>query len=301
VSHLQFRCYAKINLTLEILGRRADGFHDLASLVHTISLADDLRLDSADTLRTRVEGLDLEPEANLISHAARLLASNTETQFGAQLTLAKRIPAAAGLGGGSSDAATTLVGLNRLWDARLGLADLTLLAARLGSDVPFFVRGGAALMRGRGDELQALPPLNGQWLVLVVPAHTLPDKTRQLYAALGPADFSGGEMTARTVANLQDRSGPLNQQDLVNGFARAARAVFPGFAATWAEVEDVCDRRFCLSGAGPALFALAADGADARRQQASLTSLGLRAYAARTVEHARASVKFADDPSIRYP
>src|SRR5438445_2570645 len=133
-----YRCYAKLNFTLEILRRRDDGYHDLASLVHTISLADDLRIKPADDLLTRVEGLDIDPDTNLVARAAALLASTTGERRGAELSLVKRIPAAAGLGGGSSDAATTLVGLNTLWDARLDLADLAGLAAELGSDVPFF-------------------------------------------------------------------------------------------------------------------------------------------------------------------
>jgi 4-diphosphocytidyl-2-C-methyl-D-erythritol kinase len=293
VPHRLYRCYAKVNLTLEILGRRDDGYHELASLVHTISLADDLRLDPSETLINRVEGLDIEPTANLVARAATLLDGALGGRLGAELTLVKRIPAAAGLGGGSSDAATTLVGLNGMWGARLGLAELKELAAELGSDVPFFVRGGAALMRGRGEMLEPLPALVGQWLVLTVPPHDLEDKTRRLYGALESSDFSSGEATERATAGLAERA--VRDEDLVNGFSRAARAVFPGLSATWAEIEQRCQRRFHLSGAGPALFALAADRPDAKRQAACLTELGLPAYVVRTVKHARASVRFTND------
>ena len=295
-----YRCYAKINLTLEILGRRDDGYHDLASLVHTVSLADDLRIEAADELLTRVEGLDLDPETNLVARAAECLASATRTRLGARLSLVKRIPAAAGLGGGSSDAAASLVGLNALWRTHLGVPDLTQLAALLGSDVPFFVRGGAALMRGRGELLEPVPPLFGQWLVLVVPPHGVLDKTRRLYAALEPSDFSSGEMTQRA-ADVLRRREMLDDTHLVNGFERAARVVFPGLSAVWAEAERACGRRFCLSGAGPALFALARGRADARRQVDRLARPGIVVHAARTVKHARASVRFAAGPCIRYP
>ena len=295
-----YRCYAKVNLTLEVLGRRPDGYHELASLAHTINLADDLRIEAADELLTRVEGLDLDPETNLVARAAELVASVTRSRRGAELSLVKRIPAAAGLGGGSSDAAATLVGLNALWQTRLGLRELRHLAARLGSDVPFFVRGGAAIMRGRGDVLEPVPPLVGQWLVIVVPPHSLQDKTRRLYAALGPSDFSAGAITQRG-ADALGRGEPLDDSHLVNGFERAARAVFPGLSAAWAEAERVCGRRFFLSGAGPALFALAGDRADARRQVARLARPGLGVHAARTVKHARASIRFAAQRPIRYP
>jgi 4-diphosphocytidyl-2-C-methyl-D-erythritol kinase len=291
-----YRCYGKVNLTLEVLGRRYDGYHDLASLVHTISLADDLRIDPANEVLIRVEGLDIEPETNLVSRAARLLATTTGARAGAELTLVKRIPTAAGLGGGSSDAATTLVGLNSLWGTRLGVGDLSRLAGELGSDVPFFVRGGAALMRGRGDDLTALPPVKDQWLIVVVPIHEIEEKTRRVYSALKVSDFSTGEATERLVRRL-----PLLDDHLTNGFERAAREVFPKLSEVWAQVERVGGRKFFLSGAGPALFGLAHDRADALRVVPKLKRLGVAAFASRTVKHARVSVKFAADTSIGYP
>jgi 4-diphosphocytidyl-2-C-methyl-D-erythritol kinase len=295
-----YRCYAKINLTLEVLGRRDDGYHDLASLVHTISLADDLRIEPADEVVVRVEGPDLEPETNLVSRAARLLASATGAHGGADLTLVKRIPTAAGLGGGSSDAATTLVGLNALWGAGLAVADLSQLAGELGSDVPFFVEGGAALMRGHGDDLTVLPPLKGQWLIVVVPPHGIEDKTRRLYAALKVTDFSTGEATEMAAARLSRRL-PLLEAHMTNGFERAAREVFPNLSEVWAQVERVSGQRFFLSGAGPALFALARSKADALQQAAHLRRPDLATFATRTVSHAHAAIKFAAGAPIGYP
>jgi 4-diphosphocytidyl-2-C-methyl-D-erythritol kinase len=285
-----YRCYAKINLTLEIVGKRPDGLHELASLVHTVSLADELHIAPADELRTRVEGLDLDPSSNLVWRAAQLLATRKSTRCGAQLSLVKRIPAAAGLGGGSSDAAATLVGLNALWRAHLTTAALEDLAAELGSDVPFFVRGGAALMRGRGDLLEVLPPLIGQWLVLLVPHHTIADKTRRLYAALEPGDFSTGDITRRAAEALQNRQ-PLDGCEFTNAFERAARQVFPGLDETWRAAEHITQKRFFLSGAGPAVFAFAASRAEAHQLSVSLSSLGQKVFALRTVKHARASLR----------
>jgi 4-diphosphocytidyl-2-C-methyl-D-erythritol kinase len=295
---LVYRCYAKINLTLEVLRRRDDGYHELASLVHTIGLADDLHIAPARELLTRVEGL-APPETNLVARAAQLLSAVTRVRAGAELTLTKGIPTAAGLGGGSSDAATTLVGLNTLWGTRVSLAELTQLAAELGSDIPFFVRGGAAVMRGRGENLEVLPPIQSQWVVIVVPPHDVLDKTRRLYAALEPSDFSSGELTARAADRLR-RHLPVVEDQLANAFSLAARGIFPKLSPMWTSVEAICARRFFLSGAGPALFALAADRADARHQEARLTQMGLSAYAARTVKHARASIKLAADPAIGY-
>ncbi|GAC1320830.1 MAG: hypothetical protein NVSMB2_17040 [Chloroflexota bacterium] len=293
-----YRCYAKVNLTLEILGRRADGYHDIASLSHTINLADDLRISDSDTLLSRVEGLAIEPSANLVTRAAMLMQTAMGRAPGAELTLVKRIPSAAGLGGGSSDAAAALIGLNRLWGAGLTLTELAEFARQLGSDVPFFLRGGAAVMSGRGDTLEPLPPLRTQWLVLVVPEDELTDKTRRLYAALEPIDFSSGEATRQARAVLQH--GSLEDAHLTNAFSRAARGMFPSLASAWEDVEQRCGRRFHLSGAGPTLFALALNRDDALRQAALLARHGFAAQAIRTVKHARVSVATVDDSPIEY-
>jgi 4-diphosphocytidyl-2-C-methyl-D-erythritol kinase len=298
----RYRCYAKVNFSLEILGRRPDGFHDLLSLVHTISLADELELGPADGLQSHVEGMQLAAETNLAVRAARLLANQTGHPLGAELVLRKRTPAAAGLGGGSSDAATALVGLDRLWGTRLGPAALRQLAAQLGSDVPFFLRGGAALLGGRGDQLQPLPPVRNQWLVLLLPAQSLEDKTRRLYAALEPADFSDGLATRRAAARLLADQG-LEPAHLPNGFGRAARASFPGLAGLWDTAEGLADRPLLLSGAGPTLFALAGDRADARRLAEQLGHLGAITATARTVGRARRRLRptFAGPGAIGYP
>jgi 4-diphosphocytidyl-2-C-methyl-D-erythritol kinase len=284
-----YRCYAKLNLTLEVLGTRADGYHAVASLAHTISLADDLRVATADEIICRAAGLLVEPEANLVVHAAELLRGWARVDAGAELTLDKRIPVAAGLGGGSSNAATTLVALNTLWGTHLRSAELIELAARLGSDVPFFMRGGAAILGGRGEQLTPVPPLRGVWLTVAVPPHAVANKTATLYAALRPGDFTDGAATREAAAHLA-HGGGLAGASLCNAFGRAAREVFPGLAAVWERAETACGRPFYLSGAGPALFALASSRQDARDMHTRLERLGLSAHAARTVGHARASV-----------
>ncbi|MGI9149809.1 MAG: 4-(cytidine 5'-diphospho)-2-C-methyl-D-erythritol kinase [Chloroflexota bacterium] len=296
MTHLGYRCYAKVNLTLEVIRRRQDGYHDIASLAHTISLADDLHLTSAPTLLSHVEGLEMSVESNLVTRAARLLAAAAGVSPQAELSLLKRIPAAAGLGGGSSDAATALVGLNSLWDTRLGIAELARVGAALGSDVPFFLHGGAAIMTSRGERLQPLPPVDGQWLILAVPTHAVSAKTTRLYAALEVADFSSGSATQHAAVRLEQRM-PLEEEHLFNVFTRAARRVFPGLADAWSAAEDICQRRFFLSGAGPALFALALDATDAHRQQTRLARSGISAFAARTVRQARAALSLRPLPA----
>ncbi len=144
---LTLRAPAKVNLTLEVLGRRDDGYHDIVSIMQTVDLCDTITLEPADALAIECDDTSIGPSANLALRAATLLNESTGGGKGAKIRLEKRIPVAAGLGGGSSDAAATLVGLNRLWGLDLPIERLVGLAAGLGSDVPFFIHGGVAMVQ----------------------------------------------------------------------------------------------------------------------------------------------------------
>lgn len=145
---------AKLNLFLHVLGRRPDGYHDLQSLFALIDLADWIDIERRDDGVIERQG-DLigAPEADLALRAARLLQQQTNCRYGARIRVTKRIPAGAGLGGGSSDAATTLVALDRIWQLRLDRTRLAELGLQLGADVPFFVHGSNAFAEGRGERL----------------------------------------------------------------------------------------------------------------------------------------------------
>jgi len=183
---LRVRSYAKINLALEVLGRRADGFHEIRTVLQTIDLADELELHPANELKLRTVGsADLESlphEKNLVWRAASQLAERHAPGRGAQVVLHKRIPLGAGLGGGSSNAAAALLGLSRLWALQLPAEDLRLLAAGLGSDVPFFLEGGTALGVGRGEEIYPLPDVDAARMIVVFPGVAV--STAEAYQAL---------------------------------------------------------------------------------------------------------------------
>ena len=159
-------CYAKINLTLEILGKRADGYHEVRTVMQTVGLADRLEVSAAADLSFTCSDPALATPDNLVYRAARLLQADYGARAGAALRLEKRIPVAAGMGGGSSDAAATIVALNRLWNLQLSPTEQRRLAAALGSDVPFFLTGGTALATGRGERITPLPPLPQYWIAL---------------------------------------------------------------------------------------------------------------------------------------
>ncbi len=171
---------AKLNLFLHITGRRQDGYHELQSVMQFVELADVLSFELLDTHVIHFESQyrEVAIEDNLVYRAARLLQQYAGVTQGARITLHKNIPVAAGLGGGSSDAATTLLGLNQLWHTGVAVDVLALLGVSLGADVPFFVRGHAAWAEGVGEQLTPLilPEL---WYVLAIPNCTV--ATRELF------------------------------------------------------------------------------------------------------------------------
>ena len=195
VMALVVRAYAKLNLTLEVLGRRPDGYHEITSVLQTVSLADVLSFRPAPTLSLRCSDPTLVSEDNLALRAARLLGETTGCTQGAEVTLEKHIPVASGLGGGSADAAAALWALDRLWDLRLPETQLSTLAARLGSDVPFFLQGGTALAQGRGERVTQLPPAPEAWFLVVRPPLEIPTKTATLYGMLDQRHWTKGKAT----------------------------------------------------------------------------------------------------------
>ncbi len=191
---MRLRSCAKVNLGLEVVRKRPDGYHDIRTLFQSIDLADGLELEATADGRIRLEGDDPSipwDETNLVHRAARLLREAAATAAGAFIRVSKAVPPGKGLGGGSANAALTLLGLNRLWSAGLGPEDLDGLALRLGSDVPYFLRGGLCLGESRGEALTPLPDLPRLPCVLAFPPY--PILTAEVYAGLGPSLTSGGK------------------------------------------------------------------------------------------------------------
>ncbi len=277
--------YAKINLTLEVLGRRPDGYHDIASVVQTIDLADTLSFAENGELRLLCETPVLASTDNLVVRAAVLLRDVTGCSKGARIRLDKAIPLAAGLGGGSSDAAATLVGLNELWGLNLPLSRLVRVASELGSDVPFFLIGGTALVEGRGERVTPLPSLPDISVVLLKPPLDIPNKTARLFGALAEADFTPGQWTQRLVSLLHQGGSPAGSK-LFNVFERAAYAFYPGLDGYRQQFLAAGAAMVHLAGAGPTLFALVNDESQGEELYQRIRSCSLEAYLAQTVDGA---------------
>ncbi|HEX9975803.1 MAG TPA: 4-(cytidine 5'-diphospho)-2-C-methyl-D-erythritol kinase, partial [Dehalococcoidales bacterium] len=213
---------AKINLTLEVLGKRDDGYHEIRSVIQTISLCDNLTFEPANSLEFKSDSAEWAAEKSLVSRAAMLLQPTGSHSHGATIGVKKRIPLLSGLGGDSSDAAATLEGLNKLWKLGLSREDLLPLARQLGSDVAFFLYGGTALVEGRGEKITPLPPLPQRWVVLAIPdTPRLPEKTKRLYARLKINHYTDGQITEKFIKALKEGK-ELKPSLLFNTFENVA-------------------------------------------------------------------------------
>ncbi|MBF6613667.1 MAG: 4-(cytidine 5'-diphospho)-2-C-methyl-D-erythritol kinase [Chloroflexi bacterium] len=249
--------YAKINLSLEVLGKREDGYHDIVSVMQLIDLHDTLLFSPADELTIESDSpkLNAEGENNLIWKAARLLAGATGTSNGAQIELQKRIPISAGLGGGSSDAAAALVGLSKLWGVNISQEEMSRLAARLGSDVPFFLGAPTALVQGRGERVTPLPLLRPCWVLLIYQPCDVERKTKRLYSSLFKEEMTAGELTSELVLAIKQGDFP-EARLLHNSFERAAYSTFAPLNETRRQLEQLGAGGIHVSGSGPTIFVL---------------------------------------------
>lgn len=269
---------AKINLTLEVLDRRADGYHDLASVLATIDLRDRVRVTASRELDVRIAPhVNVRPGEDLATKAVRALADASRRSPKAHVRVKKRIPIAAGLGGGSSDAGAVLRGLARVW--RLDGLDLGATAARIGSDVPFFATGAAyALVGGRGEHVEPLPePAIPLWIALVRVDQQL--ATADVFAA-HRLSRSDGERTAALARTFRDGTvtPAIVRAHLTNDLLATAERLAPSIATTRQAATRV-GIDLAMSGSGPSLFAVANDRAHALRMVRRLRRAGLRAHA----------------------
>ena len=247
---------AKLNLTLEVLAKRQDGFHEIRSVIQTINLCDSLRFQPSQNIEFKSNTPDWLPEKSLVSKAVGLLRDTTGCSKGATIEIDKHIPLLSGLGGDSSDAAATLRGLNKFWELGLSRPALVELASQLGSDVAFFLYGGTALLEGRGERVTPLPPLPHMWAVLVVPpVSRLPGKTEQLYASLEASHYTDGQITARLVETLKE-GGEFTPSMLFNTFENVAFNHFPEISLYREHIVKIGAANVHLAGSGPTLFTL---------------------------------------------
>ena len=267
---------AKINLRLEILGRRADGYHDIRSLVVPVSVHDRVLLELTDgAIETEIEqnglagseiGLLPPSEQNLATRAARELKRVTGFPGGVYVSIAKNIPVGGGLGGGSADAAAVLRGLNTLWQTGLDRAALMAVGARIGCDVPAIVSGGAAQMEGLGERVVPIHSAMddrgcGWWMVIVNPGFLV--STRDVYERCSSALTSPRIPFKSMVSAWEKGDVDMGGRSLFNGLQETVFAKYPLIEMVAEHVEKAGAAGTLLSGSGASVFGLARDAHDA--------------------------------------
>lgn len=267
---LTLRAHAKINWSLDIVGRRPDGYHLLDMLMQTIDLCDELTFEPASGLTLSVNGVPQEaPEKNLVVRAARALNARCGTDHGARIALVKRIPEQAGLGGGSADCALALRALNALWGLGLPDGELLSIGEKLGADVPFCLTGGLARVRGIGERIDPIPGAPELPLVLVRPGGGL--STAAVFALWDGGGFPAIALDNAALAEAVVRRdlGAVDAQ-CANALTAPAISLLPGIEAALARLRALGARAAFMTGSGSTVVGAFDDPEAARRAAAAI-------------------------------
>lgn len=266
----------KVNLLLNVLGRRPDGFHELETLLHPVAVHDRLTFEAADV------GIALEcshpklpaDERNLVHRAATVFLEAARIRKGVRIRLDKRIPLEAGLGGGSGDAATTLLALNELFESPLSNAQLSSLAAQLGSDVAFFLQTRPAVATGRGEKIQTLdffPALQGHWILLVHPGFGVPTAWAYRELARCPEALEGKPgRVERLLGYLQNGDLAAGLKEFYNALESPVFFKYPLLAVLREFLEEQGAAATLMSGSGSTVFGLFREETKTRRLQGEI-------------------------------
>lgn len=284
---------AKINLTLEILKKRNDGYHEIKSVMQTINLCDCLTIWEHEWIQVVPEYSNL-PEGdvlpnydnfnnfsdNLVFKAAETLKKVTGFKGGAVIQLKKTIPSCAGLGGGSSDAAATLKGLNKLWKLNLSRDELAKIGSLIGSDIPFFIYGGTCLAMGRGEIIENIISLQKKWLILILLPLKIEQKTKKLYSFINSENYSSGNFTSKFIRNINNG----NEDHIFNVFEAIYINIFKEYNYYLEKLLKLTGKIFHLSGSGPTVFSISDSEEEAKSTLSKCeTELKLSKYIAQTV------------------
>ena len=272
---------AKLNLTLEVLVKRPDGYHEIRSVIQTISLCDRLTFRASPSVDIRTDSPQWSAEKSLVSKTVNLVRETIGVTGGIAIEIENCIPLISGLGGDSSAAAATLRGLNQVWELNLSEEKLFELAAQLGSDVPFFLHGGTAMMAGRGEVITPLPSLPHHRVVLVMPdvPHP-PGKTARLYASLNTSHFTDGRITEQLVKELKEGKEPST---LFNTFENVAFARGSELKVYRDHIRKLGAPHVHLAGSGPALFTIYKDKTRAEELHTRCKQQNMETYLVETL------------------
>ncbi len=281
---LTLKSYAKINFNLKVLGRRPDGYHEIDSLIQNISLHDEITLTETNQ-GIAVSCLYLgvpQGKENIAYKAAEVFLNTTGIDKGVDVSIEKKIPVASGLGGGSSNAAAVIIGLDQMFGTNMGRMKMLGLAESVGSDVPFFIEGGTVHVRGRGEIIEKLSPSPETWIVVVVPSYEV------------RAKFAYDEFDKILAFRLRRKEAPKLSSVEISSWATSSilhNDLEEAVSAKHKEITKIKERLLSLgatgaamSGSGPAVFGLAQDEAQAKSISERLKKDYPRTFLVKTVD-----------------
>ncbi|MFX3673684.1 MAG: 4-(cytidine 5'-diphospho)-2-C-methyl-D-erythritol kinase [Paenisporosarcina sp.] len=253
---LYVKAPAKINLTLDVLHKRSDGYHEVEMIMTTVDLSDRIGLESREDGVIQIISADRyvpDDYRNLAYQAAKLLKDTYNVSEGVTILLEKKIPVAAGLAGGSSDAAATLKGLNQLWNLQLTVDQLAEHGAKIGSDVSFCIYGGTALATGRGEKIHALPSPPNCWIILAKPSIGV--STADVYGGLKVADIIHPN-TKDMIRAIQEKKYELMCSSMGNALESVTLNLYPEVLTLKEQMLKFGADAVLMSGSGPTVFGL---------------------------------------------
>lgn len=273
---------AKINLTLDVIGKRDDGYHEVEMIMTMIDLADRLSFEDIDENRIILEsnsGIVPNDERNLIYKAAQILKTKYQIERGVHIVLEKNIPVAAGLAGGSSDAAAALRGLNRLWNLNLTEVELMKAGEEIGSDVPFCIVRGTALATGRGEKIKKLPPAPPGWAILAkLPIGV---STADVYGALKLEEIKEHPKTNQMIQAIEQQDFLQMSGLLANVLEEVTFRLYPEVKQLKEQLQQFGADGVLMSGSGPTVFALTNKESKMKRIYNGLRGFCKEVYAVR--------------------
>ena len=275
---MKLRAYAKINIGLNILGKRSDGYHDLETVFHEIDCFDEIELQRHDKVAMTADSILVPVDgSNLCLGAANLLQKEKHVRQGVMIHLKKNIPVGGGLGGGSSDAAAVLCGLNHFWELKLSNNQLHTLATQIGSDVPFFIDGGTAYATGRGEILESFSFTMPFWIVVVTPLIRIPTAWAYNHLVLKRNEKASGLRTKL----VKQMSNPQKLASVVqNDFELSVFKIYPELSRIKQKLIEMGAVFSLMSGSGSSIYgffennkkALAALSSFPKNYQTSITA-----------------------------
>ena len=281
---LAAKSFGKINITLEVIGRFPDGYHQIVSVMQAIELCDTLsfKLSFNQHINFICDMPVMQTDDNLVLQADRLLKEYSEHPYGADIHLEKIIPVSSGLGGGSSNAAVTLLSLNQLWDLNLNQDTLTMLAKKIGSDVAFFSNGPSCIAEQKGDTITQIKSVQPTNMVLVVPKIDLQEKTKNMYNLISMKDYTDGKLSFKTAKLIESGQLPTHYP-MYNIFKKVAMESFPEISLAEKAMIESGASQVQLSGSGPSLFTFTKSTNESKRISEKLAALGYNPIISKTL------------------